>query len=887
MGTGIESASAPQLLFATEFTTFLVAVAGATIVLLRPHLLDAGPRARAALAGGFLALAGTAFLRGSLLAGDESVVALGLELLAVVLLGLATLGWRGEAASRRSLWLALGLLVAAEVAAIVFDAELVASWARGTGAVALGGVLVASARRSIPARFAVAVAVALLLSVLALSVALSLVIENTVQREALKRVEARARAEAEEVGDSALRDSVHSARLAALTIQGSRADQLLDLAAGKGGGSAPDVIARDLRLLADQDLLMADGPMLYVTARRTPIVAQRVDQAGVDALVSSPAVAPVAESRAESTATVQVVEGQALAVGVHRVTARGPDGATLVGFVVATRRLDETYLEERVRGDPAVTLSLADRERVFAAEGGDLTQDAALRVAEDALEQGRAAAVESGLFLAGRAVLGFGGRPALVVVSSISTSAEGTQASLFRILFLVALVTALAAFVLAVAVGERIGRGLRRLTGAAQDIARGDLSVRAAVASRDEVGVLSQTFDSMASSIESLAGELRQSVADEVDVRNRLEAVVGGMGEALLAVDAAGTVTLFNGAARDLFGRSPEAVVGRPVRELGPLLSEAGDDLLERIASPTTEVWSEAAVIYDAGGRRVPVALSAGGLTDSAGAVVGGVYVLRDMRAEREAERAKAELVANLGHELRTPLVPIKGYAQLLLRRNVPPDRRQESLAEIASAVERLETVVDRLLEIASRDTDAAPGPGLIDLAPVVTAAAARWQERAGEAHQVEARLGDVLPAVVGDRVSLERSLDELLANAVKFSPDGGRVIVALRAGGPCGDAERSVELSVADQGIGLPEEHAEALFEAFAQADASATREFGGLGLGLALVQRIVAAHGGELRAASTPGAGATFTIRLPAASEAPEATQESEPVTSEVPPA
>ena len=253
-------------------------------------------------------------------------------------------------------------------------------------------------------------------------------------------------------------------------------------------------------------------------------------------------------------------------------------------------------------------------------------------------------------------------------------------------------------------VGERIGTGIRRLTRTARDIAAGDLSVRAAMSSKDEVGVLGETFDSMASSIETLASELRQSAEEEAEVRNRLEAVVAGMGEALLAVDSDGRIATFNGAAEELFGIPARQALGGRVGDVATITAEDGADLTARLTGPPEAGWSQSAIVVRPDGLLVPVALSAGGLRGSGDDVIGGVYVLRDMRREREAERAKSELLSNISHELRTPLVPIKGYAELLLRRDVPPDKARESLEEIVEAADRLEAVVQRLLDVAAQE---------------------------------------------------------------------------------------------------------------------------------------------------------------------------------------
>jgi len=133
------------------------------------------------------------------------------------------------------------------------------------------------------------------------------------------------------------------------------------------------------------------------------------------------------------------------------------------------------------------------------------------------------------------------------------------------------------------------------------------------------------------------------------------------------------------------------------------------------------------------------------------------------------------------------------------------------------------------------------------------------------------------LPPLNGDRRLLGRCLDELVDNAVKFSPAGGPVVVtaALSTDGSSPlIGGRSVEIAVRDHGIGIPEDRLDGIFEDFAQGDSSPTRQFGGLGLGLALVRRVVAAHEGELICETTPGEGSTFTIVLPAAPSRPTAT-------------
>jgi PAS domain S-box-containing protein len=863
------SPEAAQLRFAVEFATFLVAVAGATIVLLRPQLVGANRRSRVVLALGFAGIAAAAFLHGSLLTGTREPAVICLRGAGIVLLAIGTLGWGDDRASRRALWIALVLMAVAE-AASVGDTGTLADWARGAGALALGTVLITSARRSVPARIAVSAVATLLVVVLAVSLALSIVISGNVEREALRRVSARALAEAEEVQSSSGKDARNSAKLVALTIQGRSAEFLVGLS---NRPSADTSVLGNLQDFVSEGLLSATGPLLYSTEKRRVIAAIGLDPAGADALVGSRAVNELLQQRVAETGSIEVLGGRVLAVGVHVVVAQAPEGVRPVGLVVASADLTRDYLRERSANDPTVTLALVDRERVLVSYGQPFSNPAVLGVAGQALRnsQASATAVSGGTFLASRAVTASDGARVLAVVATLPTTVvDNTRNSLFRSLFLVGLLTSLAAFFVAVFVGERIGVGLRRLTRAAEAIQGGDLSVRTHVASRDEVGVLSATFDSMAQSIETLAAELRQTAEEEAKTRTRLETVVAGMGEALVAVDAAGRITTFNAAAEELFGVRARDALGQSASSVAAIATEDGTDLSTRMAQPSASPWSSPAVVIRDDDTRIPVALSAGSLGLPDGPAVGSVYVLRDMRREREAERAKSELLSNISHELRTPLVPIKGYAELLLRRKVPEAKARQSLAEIAEAADRLELVVQRLLDVAAQEaTPLSVRREPVAVRPMLESVVTRWKGRVDDRHPITRRMARDLPEISGDRRLLERCIDELVDNAVKFSPAGGAVSVTATLssnGAADGEASPAVRISVRDHGIGIPADRLDRIFEDFSQGDSSPTRQFGGLGLGLALVRRVVHAHHGELVCETSPGEGSTFSMVLPA---------------------
>ena len=342
--------------------------------------------------------------------------------------------------------------------------------------------------------------------------------------------------------------------------------------------------------------------------------------------------------------------------------------------------------------------------------------------------------------------------------------------------------------------------------------------------------------------------------------------------EGLVLTDPEGRVTAMNRAAEQLCGWTEAEARGRPHAEVLPLVDEHGRPV------PPGERWLGCALrageprcdqgakleLVARDGRRLPVACSAAPVLSAAGDVIGGVGVARDVSREREVDEMKSSLIATVSHELRTPLTLIRGFAELLALRELPAERRRVALEEILEASRRLSRLIDDLLSASRMESGRLVlNPRPLDVAALVERALSPFRAMAG-AHVFRAELERDLPMVWGDPDKVEQVLINLVGNAVKYSPRGGEVLVAVRRDG------EFVEVRVRDQGIGISPGEMAHLFEKFYRADRDEVRCVGGTGLGLYITRRLVEMHGGSVWAESRPGEGSTFFFTLPTREEA-----------------
>ena len=354
--------------------------------------------------------------------------------------------------------------------------------------------------------------------------------------------------------------------------------------------------------------------------------------------------------------------------------------------------------------------------------------------------------------------------------------------------------------------------------------------------------------------------------SDSTDKRRELEAVLAGIGDGVLVVDAEGRLLLLNPvAARVCALETPPA--GAPLRGLLP--ADELVDLLDETAAmgrvTIRELPLATAGFASDGQPRTFQALAAPLYrATEAGEQVGGVVVvLRDITVQKELERMKSNFLSVVSHELKTPLHSIKGFVDIILMGKTGPvtDLQRDFLGTVQEQTGHLQRLIEDLLEFSRLESGQVRlRPVLLPLVDLVWTVVEKLEPLAQKKGlSLTCDLPDHLPEIEADPMRLEQVLTNLVENAIKFTPEGGRVQVR---GWERGDA---VEIAVIDSGIGVPAEERERIFERFYQVDSSARRRYKGTGLGLTICKHIVSQHGGRIWVQDAEGGGSQFHVVLP----------------------
>jgi two-component system phosphate regulon sensor histidine kinase PhoR len=456
-------------------------------------------------------------------------------------------------------------------------------------------------------------------------------------------------------------------------------------------------------------------------------------------------------------------------------------------------------------------------------------------------------------------------------------------AELRSIIWSAAAVAGLIALALSFWLARRVTRPLQELTVGAERIAAGDYGQKVYSAGRDEVGTLARSFSNMS---QRLAGQFAQLEED----RQQLRMILSGMVEGVIALDADQNILFANERAAELLGFDSQARAGRKLWEVVRIRSL--QNLVRRALSEPEPCQEE---LNWNGPTVKSLTVHAARLPGSPPR--GAVLVLHDTSELRRLERLRQDFVANVSHELKTPLSVIKACVETLLEGAVEdPEHRGPFLTRIAEQAERLHVLILDLLSLARIESGTeAFAFAAVPLGPVVQACLERHRARAesknllleavppnsdnGKGRETgrpgdrertadgSVSLSPGLPvplspiAAWADEEAIDQILDNLVDNAVKYTPPTGRIWVRWRS------VDGQVFLEVEDTGIGIPEQDLPRIFERFYRVDKARSRELGGTGLGLSIVKHLVQAMHGTVRATSRPGQGTTFSVQLPRA--------------------
>lgn len=403
--------------------------------------------------------------------------------------------------------------------------------------------------------------------------------------------------------------------------------------------------------------------------------------------------------------------------------------------------------------------------------------------------------------------------------------------------------------VLSLFISRRISGPLERIKQGAERFAAGDFSYRLHSVGSEEIGALAETMNEMAAQLE----ERLQTLTKE---RNQREAVLSSMVEGVLAVDTGGHIISLNKAAARFFSVfQPETAPGRSMEEVfrNVRLQRFVADVLEGQEIRECELTVQNYCLQIRGTH----------LLGAQGRRIGAVVVFNDVSRLRRLENLRRDFVANVSHELKTPITSIKGFVETLLDGALKdPVEGERFLKIVAKHADRLNAIIEDLLMLSRLEQGGNEGiemqtAGLSEI--LHSAVDVCSQRAAAKKITIHVECSGELTATVNPPL-IEQALINLIGNAVKYSADGKTVEVSARREN-CG-----IILSVADQGYGIEPQHLDRLFERFYRVDKGRSRQEGGTGLGLSIVKHIAQAHGGTVSVQSRYGEGSVFSVFLPA---------------------
>ena len=413
------------------------------------------------------------------------------------------------------------------------------------------------------------------------------------------------------------------------------------------------------------------------------------------------------------------------------------------------------------------------------------------------------------------------------------------------------IIIAILAAGVSLAISRRISRPLEKMKKGADRFADGDLSHRLVTPDSTEMASLAEAMNQMAAHLENRI----KAVSDQ---RNELETVLSSMLEGVIAVDSEERIISVNQAAARLFETDLETFQYRSIQET--IRNLPLQQFINKALS-SSKPLQEDITLYQNPQRILDVKSSP--LLNADQIQFGTLVVLNDVTHLRRLENMRSDFVANVSHEIKTPLTAIKGFVETLQHGKVEkPQETRRFLDIIQRHVDRLNSIIEDLLTLSKIEQEDEAGTLNLrnwKIADVFQAAIQICRSKAEEKNLHIEMAGNEKARADFDPTLIEQAVVNLLDNAVKYSNPGGNITLSAET------KDSEILINVRDQGIGIAQKHLPRLFERFYRVDKSRSRQLGGTGLGLAIVKHIAQAHGGYVTVESTVGEGSTFTIHLP----------------------
>ncbi len=419
---------------------------------------------------------------------------------------------------------------------------------------------------------------------------------------------------------------------------------------------------------------------------------------------------------------------------------------------------------------------------------------------------------------------------------------------LFSIMLMALLVSAFMAILLSLFMARRFSEPMDEITTVVQDMAQGNLKRRISYKRDDELGILAEVYNNMADYIE-------QGITEISEVKNRLEALLENTVNGILMVDGEGRISYANPVALSLLGVR-QVIIGR---NKGEVINDY--TIIETIDQVTQDLKPirKEMVLHVLGGKTVEVNIVP--IMTSASIFKGVLVVLNDITELKRLEKVRQDFVANVSHELKTPLASISGFAETLLDEGGGnPENVREFSRIIYDETQRLSHLINGLLDLSRIESEQAK----ISTVPINineflhnTINLVRLQYHSQDV-SLEYIPATSHPIIVSDPELIAHVLSNLLDNAIKYSAEGGRIQVSLE------DFEDRVQVNVIDEGIGIPPMEIPRIFERFYRVDKARSRKTGGSGLGLAIVKHLIEKLGGQISVESVSGVGSKFSFTL-----------------------